>query len=114
MANMFLEHLYLCTCKNWKVTNFRFGSKFFALLPKFTFFVNRSTEGLLLIFLEEKGSKIVCKGGVQADMIFHQAKLKHKLLTSHVVPRLFKCSPLFFNIPDCSCCRQNIFFPCHT
>ena len=85
---------------------------FFALLPKYPFFFeNWSIEGLPVLFLEEKGFKVfVTFVGLLKSTFFvtavstlikylHLAKLRQKLLTRRVVPRLFKCRPLLFNIP---------------
>ena len=80
-------------------------------MPKFPFFENWSTEGLSVLFLEEKCFKIlVTFAGLLKSSFFvttvsmqiqnlHLAKLKQKLLTRPTVLRLFKSRPLLFNIP---------------
>ena len=80
---------------------------FSALLPKYPFFENWSTEGLSVLFLEEKGFKIfvsfvgLLKPSFFVTAVSTQIKCLHlaKLFTRRVVPRSFKCRPLLFNIP---------------
>ena len=64
-----------------------------------------------MLFLEEEGFKIfvtftgLLKSSFFVTAVstqikyFHLAKLKQKLFTRRVIPRSFKCRPLFFNIP---------------
>ena len=90
---------------------FQFKSKFFALLLKLLSLETWLTKGLSVPILEETGSKFLFTLNWRLLRSFnsvkvvstqirylHLPKLEHKSFTRRIVPRSFKCNPLWFNI----------------